>query len=325
MEVNILLVLVLVSISFLLAAFIINKKLSEVLKNSFPSEELLEYLRTTNARLDKQNESLTASTRALNERLDRAAQVISSVRESIGQVSEIGRSMKELQEFISSPKLRGNLGEHVLKEILSQFLPKNSFNLQYTFKTGDKVDAAIKTQAGIIPIDSKFPMENFRKMMSADSKERERFGALFEKDVKKHIDTISQKYILTEEGTIDYALMYIPSEAVYYEVVNNPSLFEYASEKRVLPVSPTTFYAYIKAILMSFEGQKIEEEAKRILSSLKAIRRDYDRVESELSVLQRHITNSFNMIGNVMSSFTRMGQKISLTQGLGERKKELLP
>ncbi len=315
--------MILVGISFLLAAFIINKKLSEVLKKSSPSEELLEYLRTTNARLDKQNESLNASTRALNERLDKAAQVISSVRESIGQVSEIGRSMKELQEFISSPKLRGNLGEHVLKEILGQFLPKNSFNLQYTFKTGDKVDAAIKTQAGIIPIDSKFPMENFRKMMSSEGKEKEQFSGLFEKDVKKHIDAISKKYILTDEGTIDYALMYIPSEAVYYEVVNNPSLFEYASEKRVLPVSPTTFYAYIKAILMSFEGQKIEEEARRILSSLKAIKRDYDKVEDELSVLQRHIVNSFNMVGNVMASFVRMGQKISLTQSLGEKKKEL--
>lgn len=321
MDLNILLILL--AIFFLVAFFIINKKLSEVLRKSSPSEELLEYLRTTNARLDKQNESLNASTRALNERLDRAAQVISSVRESIGQVSEIGRSMKELQEFISSPKIRGNLGEHVLKEILSQFLPKNSFNLQYTFKTGDKVDAAIRTQAGIIPIDSKFPMENFRKMMSSEAKEREHFASLFEKDVKKHIDSISKKYILTDEGTIDYALMYIPSESVYYEVVNNPFLFEYASEKRVLPVSPTTFYAYIKAILMSFEGQKIEEEAKRILLSLKAIKRDYDNVERELSVLQKHIVNSFNMIGSVMSSFARMGQKISLTQSLGERKKEL--
>ncbi len=144
-----------------------------------------------NARLDKQNESLNASTRALNERLDNAARVISSVKESIGQVSEIGRSMKELQEFIGSPKLRGNLGEQVLKEILGQFLPKGSFNLQYTFKTGEKVDAAIKTQAGIIPVDSKFPMENFRKMMSSDGKERDHFTNLFEKDVKN----ISMRYL----------------------------------------------------------------------------------------------------------------------------------
>ena len=321
MDLNLLFIVFLVC--FLVVAFIINKKLSEILKNSGPSEELLEYLRTTNSRLDKQNEALTISTRALNERLDNAAKVISSVKEGIGQISEIGRSMKEIQEFISSPKLRGNLGEQVLREILGQFLPKGSFNLQYTFKTGDKVDAAIKTQAGIIPVDSKFPMENFRKMMSLEGKEREHFANLFEKDVKKHIDAISKKYILTDEGTIDYALMYIPSEAVYYEVVNNPSLFDYASFKRVLPVSPTTFYAYIKAILMSFEGQKIEEEAKKILSSLKAIKRDYDRLEGELVTLQRHITNSFNMVGNVISSFTRMGQKISLTQSLGERKKEL--
>ena len=97
--------------------------------------------------------------------------------------------------------------------------------------------------------------------------EKKRADKEFQRDVKKHINDISKKYILTEEGTIDYALMYIPSEAVYYEIVNNPTLFEYSSSKRVLPVSPTTFYAYLRAILMSFEGQKIETKAKEILAA----------------------------------------------------------
>jgi len=317
---------------FLLLGFIINKiidkKFSEWEEKSKPSAELLEYLRTTNSRLDEQtrnfSRTLGESAKVLNERLDSAARVIAMVQKNVGEMSEIGRSMRELQDFLQSPKLRGNLGEQVLREILGQFLPKSSFYLQYTFKSGEKVDAAIKTQAGIIPIDSKFPMENFRKLISEKGERNKEFEKLFERDVKKHIEDISRKYILTEEGTIDYALMYVPSEAVYYEVVNNSSLFDYASQKRVLPVSPTTLYAYLRAILMSFEGQKIESEAKEILASLRAIKKDYDQVEGNLNILQKHLTNAFNMMGNVFSSFAQLGQKISLTQNLGSKKEKLL-
>ena len=239
-------------------------------------------------------------------------------------MNEIGRGMKELQEFLKSPKLRGNIGEQVLKELLSQMLPKQSFHLQYTFKSGERVDAAIKTSAGIIPIDSKFPMESFRRMTSAkDEAEKKLFEREFERDVKKHIDDIGKKYILTDEGTIDYALMYVPSEAVYYEIVNNQNLFEYAGDKRVLPVSPTTFYAYMRAILMSFEGQKIEAQAREILSTLRAIQKDYTKVEDNLGILQKHLTNAYNMMSSVFTSFTQLGQKITSTQSLGEAKKKI--
>lgn len=304
--------IIVIILGFVVAVYLINKKLSDIAEKQKPSEELLEYLKTTNTRLDQQ-------TRNFNERLDNAARVISQVQRNIGEMSEIGRGMKDLQEFLKSPKLRGNIGEQVLKELLSQMLPKQSFHLQYTFKSGEKVDAAIKTSAGIIPVDSKFPMENFRKMSGAkDEKDAKLFGREFEKDVKNHIDDISKKYILTEEGTIDYALMYIPSEAVYYEIVNNPKLFEYAGDKRVLPVSPTTFYAYMKAILMSFEGQKIETQAKEILSALRAIQKDYGKVGEVLSVLQKHLTNAYNTMATVLTSFTQLGQKITSTHSLGQ-------
>lgn len=269
-----------------------------------PSGDLIEWLRSTGQRLEVQN-------RSFNERLDHAARVINDVNKNIGEFSEIGRGMKDLQVFLSSPKLRGNIGEQVLKELLKQFLPNDSFSLQYTFKSGEKVDAAIMTSSGIIPVDSKFPLENFRKLQTDSS-----FKKTFEADVKKHIDDISRKYILTDEGTLDYALMYIPSEAVYYEIVNSQTLFDYAQSKRIPPVSPTTFYAYIKAILMSFEGQKIEKQAKEILSSLRAIKKDYGKVEENLSVLQKHLVNATNMMGNVYSSFTNLGNKIDNTQNL---------
>lgn len=285
-----------------------------IFRKTNTSSDLLEYLKTTNTRLNEQSKNF-------NERLDNAAKIISQVQRNIGEFSEIGRSMKELQEFLNSPKLRGNVGEQVLRELLSQFLPKSAFKLQYTFKSGEKVDAAIKTSGGIIPVDSKFPMENFRKMQKDKSFKKE-----FERDVKKHIDDIARKYILVDEGTIDYALMYIPSEAIYYEIANDSDLFDYSSEKRVLVVSPATFYAYMKAILMSFEGQKIESQAKEILFSLRAIQKDYLKVEDNLSVLQKHLTNAYNMMGNVFAAFGSLGQKISSTQRLGsggKGKKEL--
>ena len=269
-----------------------------------PSGDMVEWLKQTGQRLEFQNKSF-------NERLDHATRVIGDVNKNIGEFSEIGRGMKDLQEFLSSPKLRGNIGEQVLKELLKQFLPNESFTLQHTFKSGEKVDAAIMTSGGIIPIDSKFPLENFRKMQKDPV-----YKKTFESDVKKHIDDISKKYILTDEGTIDYALMYIPSEVIYYEIANNQDLFDYAQTKRVLPVSPTTFYAYLKAILMSFEGQKIEKQAKEILSSLRAIKKDYGKVEENLNVMQKHLVNATNMMRSVYSGYTNLGNKIDNTQNL---------
>lgn len=308
---NMALTIILIVLLVILSAIIV------ILAKRKPSNELLEYLKTTNARLDVQG-------RAFNERLDNAARVINQVQKNIGEFTEIGRGMKDLQEFLQSPKLRGNIGEHILKELLGQFLPKSSFYLQYAFRSGDKVDAAIKTAAGIIPIDSKFPMENFRKMSGKGTDaEKKTYEKDFARDVKAHIETISKKYILTEEGTIDYALMYIPSEAVYYEVANNLEIFDFAQEKRVLPVSPTTFYAYLRAILMSFEGQKIEAKAKEILASLRAIQKDYSKVEDGMSILQKHLTNAYNTMSSVFFSFGQLGRKISSTQRLGGGKEKV--
>lgn len=308
----------------------VYRKLIEIQKAQKPSDELLEIIQMlqTGSKEDRKMlmDSLARNTQSLNERLDNAARVIGQVQRNIGEMSEIGRGMKDLQEFLRSPKLRGNIGEQILKETLGQFLPKASFNLQYTFKSGDKVDAAIKTAAGIIPIDSKFPMENFRKMLAEGTDAEKKLAEKdFIKDVRIHIDTISRKYILTEEGTIDYALMYIPSEAVYYEIVNNADLFDYSNSKRVLPVSPTTFYAYIRAILMSFEGQKIEAKAREILSSLRAVQKDYSKVDENISVLQKHLNNAYNMMTSVATSFAHLGQRIISTQHLGEDTKKVLP
>jgi DNA recombination protein RmuC len=166
-------------------------------------------------------------------------------------------------------------------------------------------------------------MENFQKMAKAKIEaERESYKKVFMRDIKKHLSDISKKYILPEEGTMDFALMYVPSEAVYYEVVNESELMEMAQKSRVYPVSPTTLYAHLQTILLSFEGQRLNKEARRVFVMLRAVQKDYEKVDDNLSTLQRHLNNAYNMMSNVLTSFTHLGQKIVSTQTLEEGTKE---
>ncbi|OGV91454.1 hypothetical protein A2783_01465 [Microgenomates group bacterium RIFCSPHIGHO2_01_FULL_45_11] len=267
------------------------------------------------------NKDLTATLQQsygdLHKRLDKAAILIGDLKKEAGQFSEISRSMRDLQEFLTSPKLRGNIGEHVLKDLISQTFPKQAFHLQYQFKSGMKVDAAIKTDAGILPIDSKFPMENFKRMVGGET-QADRVAAVkeFARDVKKHIDDISKKYILPEEGTMDFALMYVPSEPVFYEIVNRPALMDYARGVRVYIVSPSTLYAHLQAILLGFEGKRIETKGREVLALLRAVQKDYEKVEGNLGVLGKHVTNTYNQMANVTGSFQLLGQKLASSQRL---------
>lgn len=325
--------LVVILFAILVLGYFLIQRINRIEEEAAVDDSLREWLKSMQQTIEENNkninqamretnktvsESMRESTKSMNQRLDKAAEFIAGVKKEVGQMAEIGRGMKDIQEFLQSPKLRGNIGEMVLKELLGQMLPKQSFHLQYGFKSGEVVDAAIETKAGIVPVDSKFPMENFRKMAKAEGeKEKNRARRSFVNDVRKHVRDIASKYILTEEGTIDYALMYVPSEAVYYEIVNNPKLFEYAGDRRVLPVSPTTFYAYMKAILMGFEGQEIEKKAKQILASLRALEKDYEKMGGNLETLQRHLRNARGQMENVMSGYNTLGQKLTGIKQIG--------
>lgn len=305
-------------LGFIFIFIFINKKLKNL---SEPKENqvLLEWLKTMQSTLDKSSvnmvQTLQENTKQLNERLDKAASVIKDVGKEVGQMSEIGRNMRELQEFLKSPKLRGNIGEQVLKDLISQMFPKNNFFLQYEFKSGEKVDAAIKTDAGILPIDSKFPMENFQKTVKAESKiEKDTYLKEFFRDIKKHIDTISKKYILPSEGTMDFALMYVPSESVYYELANQAEILDYARKKRVYIVSPSTLYAHLQTILLAFEGKKLETKSKEVFALLRSMQIDYEKVNDNMGTLGKHINNASLQFNNVTSGFMNLGQKLNSTR-----------
>jgi DNA recombination protein RmuC len=327
------LILAILIAGFFILYQLISRKINQGKDNNQDSV-LLEWLKATqtdlktlqstlNSTLQRSDKNVTdtlqKSYQELNTRLDSAAKVIGELKTETGKFSEIGRSMKDLQDFLKSPKLRGNIGEQVLEELVGQILPKQTYKLQHHFKSGSIVDLAITTQAGIIPIDSKFPLENFTKMSKAESnKEKQDFKKLYISDVKKHIKDISTKYIRTEENTTDFAVMYIPSESLYYEITANaPELSEYAQKSRVIPVSPSTLYAFLRTILMSFEGQRIAKEAQSILRNLRDIQKTSVEFSEKLGVLNKHISNAYNNMNIVSSDFHHLQSKIDTTRDLG--------
>lgn len=265
------------------------------------------------------NRVLLTNTKQLNERLDTAAVVIGELKKSLGEMSEVGRGIKSLQEFLQSPKLRGNIGEQVLADMIGQTFPRQSFHLQYAFPSGVKVDAALKTDAGILPIDAKFPMENFRKMhIGEDEKTRKIAEREFFSDVKKHITDIAKKYILPDDGTLDFALMYIPSESVYYEIANNEELMDFSRKVRVYPVSPNTLYAHLQVLLLSYEGKELEKRTQDIMRLLKSISHDFDKFQDQYGVMSRHITNAYNSTTTLGTMLNQLGQKVGQTKFLSE-------
>lgn len=256
-------------------------------------------------RIDKTTESLNA-------RLDNAARVIGDVNKELGQVKEMGRNMRDLQDFLRSPKLRGNIGEQVMKDLLEQYFSREHFDLQFKFKSGNIVDAILRTDKGLIAIDAKFPLENFKRLAKAEE-EQERASARhdFVMDVRKHIQDISRKYILPDEQTVDFAIMYIPAESIYYEIIHDDSdLHAYAHDKRVFPVSPNSFYYFLRVILLGMEGKRIEEASKKILEMLNAIQGDAKRFGDNLGVLNTHITNAKGALDRVNTEYGRLSGKI---------------
>jgi len=261
---------------------------------------------------------LSDSVQGMHTRLDNAAKFLGELNRELGHMTEIGRSMKDLQDFLRSPKLRGNIGEQILGEILAQFLPRQVYKTQFKFREGQTVDAIIKTEQGIIPVDAKFPMENFKKLAKAESDEIKKEAVRdFTRDVKKHIADISGKYILPQEGTVDFAVMYVPSEAIYYEIITKQEeLANFAAENHILLVSPNGFYYFLRVILMGLEGQKISQASRKILETLKEISGDTKKFGQNLSVLGRHVTNAKNSMDMVSGDFDKLSKKIDDTKML---------
>lgn len=235
----------------------------------------------------------------IGRRLEMVTAKLTQVEEANKRIYDIGKDISSLQEILRAPKLRGSLGELFLGDLLSQMFPKEHYTLQHAFKDGSIVDATISLRDNmLVPVDSKFPLENFIHMIEhqkdKDLESAKREKKLFITQVKKHIDDIANKYIKPDEGTFDFALMYIPAENVYYEIIikDESELIQYAYQKKVFPVSPNSLYIYIQAILLGLRGMQIEKETKNIIAGIGRMRKEFEKFEEDYRLVGKHLSNA---------------------------------
>lgn len=288
--------------------FLVMRKIEE-LKDSQTNDKGIIML---NQNLQGMTERLDKNTEAINIRLDKAAQVIMAVQKELGTVQERFKGFEEFNELLH-PKLRGNIGEQILADMLTQVFSAEHYALQYKFKGGETVDAIIRTKAGIIPIDSKFPLENFKQFMRAETDEQRKVARRdFIKAVKRHVDDIAKKYLLPEEGTVNFGVMYIPSENVYYHILTDEEsgLLDYAKDKNVIMVSPHGFFSFLRIVMMGMERSRLQEQAQQIWDILKGVQQESVRFNDTLGVLSRHVTNAKNAMDTVQSRYGKLTGKL---------------
>ncbi len=294
------------------------------------NQQLAQMTNHVNTHLGQVTQQLQKSTGDLNSRLDNAARVVQEVSKGLGSLSEatqkvflVGKDIASLQEILRSPKLRGGLGELFLGDLLAQIFPPAHFALQHRFKSGETVDAVIRIGESLVPVDAKFPLENFRRLVeTASEEERKAARKKFIADVKKHIDAIASKYILPDEGTFDFALMYIPAENVYYELIikdeavdTDKALLNYAFMRRVIPVSPNSFYAYLQTILLGLKGLHVEEQAQEILTGLARLSGDFDRFRADFELVGKHLTNMKTKYDEADKKLDKFGDRLQVLSG----------
>ncbi len=252
----------------------------------------------------------------VNEQLRNVVRGVTEVSESSKQVFSVAEQLQNLEKVLKHQKQRGNLGEASLQLALENMLPPNAYKLQYLFPGGDQVDAVIVTKDGMIPVDAKFSLDNYRRLVDeTDDVRRAELESEFTKDLKKRIDETA-KYIRPKDGTLPFAFMYIPAEAIYYDLmvnevgsvkVNTRSLIDYAyKDKNVIIVSPTTFAAYLQSVLYGFRAFKIEESAKQIGKHVESLSRHlkaYDdyfkKIGGALGTTVNHYNTAQKELGKV--------------------------
>ena len=274
----------------------------------------------------RQNYSQT--TKLLQEVSRDSSRIIADVSERLAKLDETNRQvvnfsaqLQNLQDILKNPKQRGVLGEYFLEETLKNVLPPNSYEMQYKFKNGEIVDAVVFVKEKIIPIDSKFTLENYEKLLNTRDKEtRDKLEKLFKQDLKNRIDETS-KYIRPGEGTMDFAFMFIPSEAIYYDLltskvaegnINSRDLIDYAfKEKRVIIVSPTSFLAYLQTVLQGLRAMQIEESAKGIRANVEKLSKHLLSYENYIEKMGSSLSTTVNQYNSAVGEFKKIDKDVA--------------
>jgi len=295
-------------------------------------------LEALKAAQDKTSENLQKSLQtgqeSFNRNLQSSQQVLGRLNTQIGELQGTNKQMlqvetevRRLQSILSSPKLRGQMGEWSLKNLLENVLPAGSYELQYTFRDGQKVDALVRMTDYSVPVDAKFPLPGFERLTKAESDaEKVTLRKQFLKDVTIHIDKIASDYIRPAEGTLDFALMYIPAENIYYETVvkyagETQDILQYSLDKKVIPVSPNLLYAYLMTVVMGLHGLQIEKQAAEIRQNLKKLNASFAAFGADWEVLGTHLRNSYNKYEEGQKKLDRLGLHLDQIQAEPEENK----
>ena len=256
-------------------------------------------------KVDRRLQDATKQTNALYKQLG-------AVGQATEQLAEQAKGLGELQQILRPPKARGGFGELLLGHLLADRLPPTAYALQYGFAGGERVDAVIKVDR-LVPIDSKFPLDNFERMLGADNDiERQQFEKAFARDVKTHIDAIASKYIRPDEGTYDFAFMYFPSEAIYYELAcgRTGQLLAYAHERRIFPVSPTTLTAYLQVIALGLKGMQIEQHAHEVMAYCAQLTKDFGKFKEDFDLVGTHLGRAHGKFADAEKRLDRFEGKL---------------
>jgi len=307
-----------------------SAKIDEI-KRAQTEDKALELMQTQIGHLTQNiNQQLQNMSSQFQKTTGHIGTTLGDVKKDLGKMESVtkevldkAKSISNLENLLRAPKFRGGLGELFLGDLLAQILPPAHFDLQYGFKSGEKVDAIIRIGENLVPIDAKFPLENFKRSLAAeDEKLRSDLRKRFTADVKKHIDSISQKYILPDEGTYDFALMYIPAENIYYETIlkeenfgEDRSLFSLAMKKRVIPVSPNSFFAYLQVIVLGLKGLQIEKSARQIFQSLSRMQGDLTRFRGSFQVMGTHLNNARSKYDEAEKRLGKFSDKLTAIGG----------
>ena len=271
-------------------------------------------------------DSQSGASKAMYQQMNSFTKETVQISEKLKRVQETMKDISSFQEIFKSPKLRGQWGEASLEQILSEYFPPEFYKRQYSFSTDKQVDTVLKLPNGkLLPIDAKFPFENFIKMMEGNTDtERKIFRKRFIEGVKFKINDIASKYILPSENTVDFALMYIPAEAVFYEIVFNlkeEDIASYARSKKVVLASPNTIYLTLRTIVDWFRDTQISKQTQEILKRLNKIQQDSQKLMGDFRKLGGHLRNALSSYDNSEKRLSLFADKVEKLTKVGKIKK----
>lgn len=282
-----------------------------------------ELRRSVGERVSAVENRLVESQKNVADHLGEMGEKMGMVFHASQKIQELAGGMTRLEDLLKPPKIRGGLGETFLEQALADVLPPGSWEMRHAFPDGTIVDACIRLGDFIVPIDSKFPLENYRRSKeSPDESDRKRARRDFAGDVRRHVEAIATKYIRPGDRTYEFAFMYVPSEAVYCEIVfdeDGVSIADWAAaERRVIAVSPRLLHVYLATVCTGLRGMAVEERAKEILEHLSDLQREWSLVEDPFRTLGSHLRNSQKQYDAASRAFDRFGGKLETIADQGE-------